>query len=307
MYLHILKSCQGIFREGNNPQGQLYLYNYVSPTAHLVPLQLLDFPAAKTDFHPLGIEYDPLTNILYVVNHAKTGSCIEIFKLFHSEAAASHIRSLVHPSVHSPNSITVLDSENIYMTNDHFFLIRYHRWLATLETYLGIPGGNVVHIHLPSNKVRVVARLPFANGMALVNQTTLAVASTSTGAVKFYSVDQKTHDLKLANNLKVPFLPDNLSIDGGGSLLIGGHAHAISMTKYAQTRELCRYGSGQEAEEACKLTSPTYVMEWTDATGLKTLYLHDEFSTGTIAVRDVETGVGIIPALFDKGILVWKK
>lgn len=240
------------------------------------------------------------------MNHARAGSRIELFKLFLNEHFATHIRTITHPKIHSPNAIAVIDEENVYLTNDHFFLSHYHPWLALLETYLGIPGGNVAHLHLPSTSITVLAHIPFANGVALINATTLAVASTSTISVNLYSISTATHALKFTKAIKVPFLPDNLNVDAKGKLLIAGHAHARSLTKFADTRDLCRSGSGAKAAEACKLTAPSYAVEWSEESGLHALYLDDKFSSGCTVVRDVVKDMGIVTGLFADGILVWK-
>lgn len=233
---------------------------------------------------------------------------MELFRLFLREHSATHLRTIIHPQIHSPNSIAVIDEDNIYLTNNHFFLTRYHRWLALVETYLAIPGGNVVHIHLPTLTTKIVARIPFANGVKLLNYTLLAVASSSGGVVNLYSTDSATpRAVKFRKTITVPFLPDNLSVDADGTLLIAGHGHPASMTKFTGTRALCRSGTGPEAAEACKLTSPSYVVEWSEDAGLRTLYVNDAFSTSTTAVKDVGRGIGLVTGLFENGVLVWRE
>lgn len=152
-----------------------------------------------------------------------------------------------------------------------------------------------------------MARVPFANGVKLLDGRIVAVASTTGGLVNLYTRDVVTNGLKFKEAITVPFLPDNLSVDGKGRLLIAGHGHPSSLEKFAKSRALCRQGDGTEADEACKLTSTSYIAEWTEYGGLRTLYLDDKYSTSSTAVRDVKKGVGIVTGLFEDGLLVWRE
>jgi arylesterase/paraoxonase len=101
-------------------------------------------------------------------------------------------------------------------------------------------------------------------------------------------------------------LPDNLSVDGNGKLLVSGHPHPFSMAAFAKSRDACHSGVGTEKEKACALRAATGVAEWTEKEGLKVLWMSEEFATGSTAVRDVGRGVGIVSGLYDKGLLVWR-
>lgn len=66
-----------------NPRGDIYLYDYAIKKS-LRKLKLVDFPTTA-DFHPLGINFfrsqgGALTR-LFVVNHQRNGSTIDIFDL----------------------------------------------------------------------------------------------------------------------------------------------------------------------------------------------------------------------------------
>jgi len=203
---------------------------------------------------------------------------------------ATHVRTITHPLIHGPNSIAAVSSAEFFVTNDHYFLARDWPVLSLLETYLAPPFGTVVHVklgHLQSStsasknnddddkqavQAKVVARLPYANGIELLNATTLAVASTTNAAVYLYAIassDGKppsgAHPRLSYTGTKVslPFLPDNLSttttittitttMTGADEsrqqqhgrekkklLLIAGHPHAPSTTRYAKTRHIC--------------------------------------------------------------------
>lgn len=270
-------------------------------------MPLLDFPAGQTDFHPLGIEYHSESKTLYVINHAQAGSRLEIFRLWPEDQAATHLKTVIHPQIHSPNSLAVIDEHSLYITNDHYFLSRYHLWLSKLETWLGPSTGNVIRFDLNTNTASHLDRIAFANGVVLINKNTLAVASSNKLEVYIYHApNAEPPKLYLKKTVSVPFLPDNLSVDGNGKLLIAGHPHAFSMVQFAESRDACNSGSGVEKEKACKLRASTGVADWSEKEGLKVMWMSDEFATGSTAVRDVDGGVGIVSGLYEKGLLVWR-
>ena len=314
---------QGIF---NSPQklGQVYTYDYTNPDSKPTPIQLPDFPSAQTDFHPLGIEYHHPTSTLYIINHAQAGSRLELFRFYPTDNAATHIKTIIHPQIHSPNSLAVLDETTLYLTNDHYFLARHHPWLAKLETWLAPASGNVIHFDLLTETATHLDRVAFANGVVLLDEKTLAVASSNKLEVYIYHAPNKgvtaatsssgvQPKLYLKSTIPVPFLPDNLSVDSNGKLLIAGHPHPLSMFAFAKSRDACSSGesdehgsSSKEKEEACKIRTSTGVAEWSEADGLRVLWMGDEFATGSTAVRDAGRGVGIVSGLYERGLLVWR-
>lgn len=243
-----------------------------------------------------------------MINHAQAGSRLELFRLWPEDRAATHLKTIIHPQIHSPNSLAVINEHSLYITNDHYFLARYHPWLAKLETYLAPPIGNVIHFDVNTNTATVLDRMAFANGVALIDHKTLAVASSSGAKVYIYRApNSEEPKLYLEHTVTVPFLPDNLSVDGDGKLLIAGHPHPFSMVEFAQTRDACRSGAGAEKAKACALKASTGVAEWSHNEGLKVLWMSDELATGSTAVRDAARGVGIVSALYDRGLLVWRE
>jgi len=292
------------------------MYDYTTPNSVPQEIGFVDFPAATTDFHPLGIEYHHPTRTLFVLNHAAAGSRLEIFRLNAAGDTATHLETIVHPQIHSPNSIAVLDETSVYITNDHYFLARYHPWLAKLETWLAPPLGNVIHLDIPTSTATHLDRVAFANGIVLLNDKTLAVASTTKAEVYIYHAPNKDIGsrggakpaLYLKTTMSIPFLPDNLSFDSHSKkLLIAGHAHPFSMNPFAKSRDACNSGEGDEREKACKIRTSTGVAEWSEEKGLKVLWMGDEFATGSTAVRDGKRGVGIISGLYERGLLVWRE
>ncbi|EFY90575.1 paraoxonase, putative [Metarhizium acridum CQMa 102] len=297
----------------------LYVYDYKDASApdasSLRRVDMVDF-AGEADFHTLGMAYDEQTSTLFVANHAKAGPSIEIFNLDLDQLVASHAGTIQHPLIHGPNSIALVGSRELYVSNDHYFLAKQSTLLARTELVLGLPLGTVVHLKLSADKpadveeASVVARAAFANGVEMLNSTTVAVASTSRSAVYLYD-RRRDGSLSYRSSIQVPFLPDNLSVHGG-KLIIAGHPHFPSLTKFTMTRHVCNDAAElAKADDAMKAycehgKGTSWVAEWTEANGLKSLYAGTEYPTSATAARDSKRGVGIISGLYAKGILVWR-
>lgn len=294
--------------ENAPPQhGALWIYEYTT-SAPPRQLELKNFNI--TTFHPLGIELDTATSTLYVVNHDPSGSVIEIFTLSTDAKTATHIRTLSHPLIHTPNSITTLGDGKILFTNDHYIPSRQSAILSQAETWLGVPGGSVVYLDTTNIEatIKTVARIPFANGIVQLNKTTVAVASTSNAAINLYELSD-TYDLTFTTSIPVPTLVDNLSLDGNGKLLFAGHPFAFALTRLAKRRYRCKPWNltGEEVDkEACRCDGPSLFGEWSDERGVRVLYSGMGFCSSTTAVRDVERGVGFVSGLYEWGFLVFR-
>jgi arylesterase/paraoxonase len=263
------------------------------------------------NFHPLGLGYRAETRTLYVVNHAQSGPSIEVFEVNKQVTGITHQRTITHPLLHTPNSISPISNHEVYITNDHKHEIRDERIKATLETYLSYPGGSVVYINFKTNTTRIVVdNIPFANGIIVLNSTHLAVASTTTPSVSIYSISPTNRDLTLKLKMSVPFWVDNLKTDSSGTLLMAGHPWAPAVSKIAKTNHLYKYvrdrAEGLPLEERPR--APSWVAEWDGNEEGKTrdLYVGSEFGTSTSVVRDVGRGVGLVVGLYERGVMMFK-
>lgn len=296
------------------PHGNLHLYKYSQKTASdeeaLTTIELRDFPGI-TEFHPLGIEYHRPTSTLYVCNHSPNGSRIEVFSLDLSDLSktpvATHQRTVISPLIKSPNAIAVLSEHELYVSSDHYFLKRYNPVLSWIETYLGLPLGGVVYVNLLTNEFRTVARVPFSNGITFLNETTVAVASSSTAAVRFYETSTD-RSLQQTGAVNLDFMPDNLFIDKDGVLLITGHPHPPTLDKMRVERFECLLNSTVGNPNCLDGKAPAMVAEWSADGGAKTLYATtSEIVGGTTSLRDTEYNVGITLGLYGKGALIWNQ
>ncbi|KAK6223432.1 hypothetical protein LQW54_000550 [Pestalotiopsis sp. IQ-011] len=316
-------TIMGFFIPGPVSSAELYLYDYkdaATPDSEsLKRLELVDY-APGDDFHSLGMAFDEASSTLFVANHRHDGPKIEMFKLDQSTLQAKHIRSIAHPLIHGPNAIAIKNSNELFMTNDHHFTMAQSRFLAQAETYLALPLGTVVHVDVSdpeTTKATVVARVPFANGVELINQTTLAVASSSKARVYLYNIvdnsgSTSAPELVASSSIKLPYHVDNLSLTSDGRLLMAGHPHLPSLTKYAATRWICNDAAELDRADATMKEycatgqAASGASQWTEAGGLKHLYIDTEYPTSATAIYDSERKVGIIAGLYAKGILVWR-
>lgn len=307
---------QGNFENPNAPEDTgIYLYRYADgSSAAPQKLSLLDFPVDAANFHPLGIEYDADRHLLFVTNHAEAGSRLEVFRLFPDETAATHVRSISHPLLHTPNSIAVLGENELLVTNDHYFRRRAQPALALLETYLAAPGGNVAHVTLPAAadqpaNVTVLAHVGFANGVVLLNDTMFAVASTSAALFHLYTAPSGLRaglkDVTLAATIPLPFLPDNLSVDDHGKLLLAGHPFVPTVDFVVHNNARCVAPVSEEEAQGCETKAPSWIAEWSAESGLRSLYVGEGFATSTTAVRDARRGFGLAVGLYAPGLLTW--
>lgn len=216
----------------------------------------------------------------------------------------THLQTFQHPLIHTPNSIHSLGDGKLFVTNDHYIRAAVSPLLSKIETFSGVPLGRVVYtdVRNPAS-TKVVASVSFANGIAMLNETTLAVASTGKPAIYFYNV-KPDYSLQFIKYVRVPAAIDNLSVDSAGVLLMAGHPMVPATMKVAKGRPSCNKESEEEAErEACRCTAPGWVAEWTEEKGLRTLYKGWDFCTSTTAVRDRKRGVGFVSGLYAEGLM----
>jgi arylesterase/paraoxonase len=303
-------TVMGVFAGNVTENTKLWIYDYeAAEEESLKPISVIGFPNAN-DFHSLGLAFDQQTSNLFVTNHAQAGPRIEMFNLELDSLTARYIQTIEHPLIHGPNSIAIINGQEFYVSNDHYITKRQSVLISNLETYLGTPTGTVVHVSLQETKVqaKVVAKVPFANGIEILNSSTVAVASSSRAAVYFFDTPDPT-TLKYNTKILLPFLPDNLS-GYGDKLLIAGHAHMPSLVKFTHLRRICNDPFEYEranikTKEYCETAEATsWTAEWSESKGLKNLYVDTKYPSSSTVVKG--KGIGIITGLYAKGIMVWR-
>lgn len=292
-------------------EGGIFLYDYNNRNSlnnKLVHVQLMDYPLAGKDFHPLGLAYHAPSNKLFVVSNSRAGNRIEVFKLYPEEGVATHIRTIRDPNLPAPNAFHIINENELYVSNDHYFPYRQNALMSRIEVLLALPIGAITHVDLTEPKVKVttVARQPFPNGIAKINETAYAVSSSSTASLRIYHVDPNDNTKwSQRERVDMPMHVDNLSVDNEGVVWVAGHPHFFSLDKVAKTRLECNSPEGKDSEKCKNMSSPSAVVSWTQEGGIKELYFDDEYWSSTTATRDVSAKMGLISGLYSKGILVW--
>jgi arylesterase/paraoxonase len=312
--------------------GALYYYKYpkypdISQEGAIHPLEMTGLPLESwMKFHPLGIGYWAPTRTLFVVNHGPAGPTIEVFKVNKQVTAVTYVQTVSHESlINAPNSVVPISENEILVTNDHRWTPKEDKVWNVMETYLAFPGGSVVYVNLATNETRVLANLPFANGITVLNKTLLAVASTNTPSVQTYNITNtanSTISLKPFKKISIPFFVDNLKTDSSGKLLMAGHPWPPALDNVAHTNHEYSFGetagmgggwiggglpdNGKPVEE--RFRAPSWVAEWdgNKKGTLKDVYIGMEYGTSTSFVRDVGRGIGIVVGLYERGIFVGK-
>lgn len=187
-------------------RGALWLWNYAKSSADPMLLQLEGY-SSERDFHPLGTAFHEESNTLFVINHGRNHSTIEVFDLLQTDdgwTARYRLTTWSLIATHTPNAIVALSESTVLVSNDHFFAKRppadidalpavYHELtgsfllgslLATLakthlfsvvapklETILGLKGGwvAVVHIAPPGESRKMGNARIVASGIPFAN------------------------------------------------------------------------------------------------------------------------------------------
>lgn len=272
-------------------------------------LDIKNFPdTKKATFHPLGLNFWAQTRTLYVINHGEHPPGIEVFTLSEDAETLTFERTITHPMMRTPNSVQPVSDHEIYFSNDHHYEVRDQPVMAKLETFGHIAKGNVVYLDLATNEGQVVAELPFANGVAQLNRTHLAVASTTGLSAHVFEI-QPDHSLNQTLRILCDAWVDNLRVDSAGKLLITAHPYALYLEPVAKNQHKYNLDAGRVdgLDPATRPRSGSWVAEWDgNAEGkIRRLYVDDgqEFGTSTTTARDVKRGVGFTVGLYDKGIL----
>ncbi|TIB70521.1 calcium-dependent phosphotriesterase [Wallemia mellicola] len=252
-YSPLLASCDdrfkyntvlGIFKDSSKSGSIQLIEPYISIDGYLdASIIPLEFKGVEEDFilHPLGIESSPSNNRrIFVVNHARNNSKVEVFDIDYDLGMANHIFSIEDPLIKTPNSIVALNDNTFYVSNDHYFSLRDRsiigKILNWLETFLRLPLGSVELVKFDENTGAVEVNhalqyIPYANGITLVGNY-LAVASTNNNQVLLYSRD----NLDFIRSIHLPFHVDNLSVDSRtGNLIASGHPHYPTLIKYVKS------------------------------------------------------------------------
>lgn len=227
-------------------RGALWMWNYAESGADPILLQLEGYPSER-DFHPLGTAFHEESNTLFVINHGRDHSTIEVFDLLQTDSGwTAHHESTIwnYLATHTPNALVALSRSTILISNDHFFAKRppadidaltatYREvtgsfllgsLLATLartrlfsvvapklETLFGLGGGWVAVLHLatPDEPRKMTIGRIVASGIPFANGLAVSADSRTLAVASTTGPTVRLYDLP-------DLVDENADIDANG-------------------------------------------------------------------------------------------
>ncbi|KAF9435206.1 Serum paraoxonase/arylesterase 2 [Entomortierella beljakovae] len=290
-------------RDASNPdsfKGEFVIYNIETGKHDVVDLVGLPEGTDRV-FHGLDIfERSPTEITLFLVNHRRTGSVIEVVEYTIGSKTAQYKETVKHDLITTPNDIVALGPRSFYVSNDHHYLTGVMR---SVEEYLRRPWSNVVY-YSPEDTFVAFEGVISANGMTANPDRSLVFLSGCHGAGVHVLAPNKDMTLSQQDYLKLDFYNDNPSYDPStGDVFVTGHAKPLMMLKDLGTPGKSVVGPSKivrlrKNPLAGSPDNTKYIVE--------TVLLDDgsTISTGTVAAVDRKRGVMLVGSAFsEKGFV----
>ncbi|MCB0695495.1 MAG: SMP-30/gluconolactonase/LRE family protein [Lewinellaceae bacterium] len=217
-------------RDGNPRQGHLYLIDLTDPS--LTPQCLTTDLAIP--FFPHGISLfrqGEQHYRVFAINHADDKESIEVFDL--KNDSLSHLYTLLDEALIHPNDLVALDTNHLYVTNDHAYP---SGWRRLAEDYLGLALSNVVYFDGNAWQ-EASSGIAYANGINRdPKRNLLFVASPRDFLVKVYQIGAD-HTLSWLEDIDCQTGVDNIELDPEGKLWIGCHPSLLTFSAYAKGKK----------------------------------------------------------------------
>ncbi len=204
------------------------LYYLDLKSQNYIPIHLTaDF---KKSFAPHGISMIKIDSTYKVmaVNHTPTGHTLEVFTL--NNKKLTHVKTLEHSTIISPNDIVQIDKNHFYFTNDH----KYTKGIGQLvEDYGGLAVSNVIYFN-GENYTEIANGIAYANGINYdAKRKLLFVASPRKFLVEVYARNDDG-TLNFIEDIDCNTGVDNIEFDTEGNLWIGAHPNLLRFAAYAK-------------------------------------------------------------------------
>ncbi|ELK12517.1 Serum paraoxonase/lactonase 3 [Pteropus alecto] len=211
--------------------GQIFMMDLNKPNPSIQELSISN-GFDKASFNPHGIStfIDEDHNVyLYVVNHPRMESTLEIFKFEEQQRSLVHLKTIEHELLKSVNDIFVVGPEQFYATRDHYFA---NHFLTLLEMLMDFRWSHV--LFYSPKEVKVVAKgFNSANGITISpDKKYIYIADVTDKSICV----MKIHDNWNLTQLKVIHLDtlvDNLTVDPDtGDVWAGCHPNGWKVLFY---------------------------------------------------------------------------
>lgn len=211
--------------------GQIFLVDLNKPTLRAEELRISrGFDVESFNPHGLStyVEKDG-TILVFVVNHPKHDSTVELFKFEEEHHSLTHLKTIRHDLLNNVNDIIAMSSQSFYATNDSYYSNYY---LKILEFLLGLSFSNVVY-YSPFEVKVVATGYGLLNGIDIsVDGKYIFLAETAGHRILVMKINPN-HILTEIKSLTVEIGPDNLEVDPKtGDIWTGGCWNAWKMLLY---------------------------------------------------------------------------
>lgn len=276
-------------RDPTGDAGAIFLvrpFDRDAPPVNVTPE--LSFP-----FHPHGISLwvgPSGEERLFVVNHRTPKEhTIEVFDVG-EEGSLTLVRSIEDAALIAPNDLVAYGPEQFYVTNDHG---SGARWAKTLESYLQLGLGNVLHFDGRAFS-EVYKGSKYANGINMSLDGTKVYLSETVGRrIKTFERSPDTASLRLIETLDLGTGPDNIDIAPDGSLWVAAHPNLLAFGPHG------RDGNKRAPAEVLRLVHGP-------GGGLvsEQIYMTDGDPISAPATATMRDGLMVIGPVFDPFLLV---
>lgn len=197
------------------------------------PLRALPaLASAPPDFRPHGMSLYRMGDgkqRLFVISHPPDGThSVEIFEQ-QADGRFAHIGTVRDPLLLSPNAIVAVGPQQFYVANDkgatHFF--------DRMREFVFRSGLSTV-VYFDGSAMQVAADgLKSAVGMGLSSDgLRLYVAETLGRRVSVFTRNPGSGELRLNGRIALDGAPDNVNIDGEGTVWIAMHARLLDLIRH---------------------------------------------------------------------------
>jgi len=146
------------------------LYTYNMDTGKVTPLEMMGL---EGEFFSHGMDFLQTSETdmtIMAINHKYAGSVVEIFSHKIGSTVLTHVETVVHDLITTPNSIVALSPTSFYATNDH---ANKSGILRLLEDFLAHPLTYLVYRDDKGHVSKALDGLIAANGVAMDKKRSL--------------------------------------------------------------------------------------------------------------------------------------
>ena len=202
------------------------------PEKNIAPRKLIT--TYSGEFHPHGISYlkKDGENYLFVINHNKEGSSVELFR--YKNDTLFHLVSIKDKMMCCPNDLVAVDTDKFYVSNDHG---KKKGLMRTLEDYLRLPNSYLLYFD-GRQFSKVYDKLNYGNGVAVSNdKKTIYLTETTGSKISVFDRNPATGKLTFRFDKNLNTGLDNITIDAEDNLWVAAHPKLFDFVGHAKNPE----------------------------------------------------------------------